>query len=58
MVFLLHAAGDADDGLDDELVHGALHETADEVAVDLEVVEGQVLQVVEGAEAGAEVVEG
>ena len=32
-------------------------ERADEVAVDLEVVERQVLQVVEGGEAGAEVVE-
>ena len=55
---LAHAAGDLHDCGDQDavgLIHGAV---ADELAVDLEVVEGQVLEVVEGAEAGAEVVEG
>ena len=55
---LAHALGDGDEGLHHELVGGASRQAADEVAVDLDVVEGQVLEVVEGAEARAEVVEG
>jgi hypothetical protein len=47
------APGDAGDRPDHELVHPAGEEVADEVAVDLEVVEGQGLEVVEGAETRA-----
>ena len=43
--------------LDHELVGAAGGQLRDELAVDLQVVERQVLEVVEGAEAGAEVVE-
>src|ERR687896_2700012 len=45
------------DGAHEVLVDGAAGQVADELAVDLQVGRGQVLQVVEGAEAGAEVVE-
>ena len=55
---LAHAPGDVDQRLHDSWFGGVLGEAADELAVDLEVVERQVLEVVEGAEAGAEVVEG
>ena len=58
MVLLAEALGERDDGVDDELVGGVGQAMGDELAVDLEVVEGQVLQVVEAAEPGAEVVEG
>ena len=51
------ASGDADDGLDHELVDVSAGGVLDEFAVDLDVVEWQVLEVVEGAEAGAEVIE-
>jgi hypothetical protein len=44
--------------LDDELVGAIVGAVADELAVDLEVVERQVFQVVKGTEAGAEVVQG
>ena len=50
-------AHDADERLDDELVVREPGSAADEVAVDLQVAERQVLEVVKGAEAGAEVVE-
>ena len=51
------ALGDADDGFDDELVDASAGRVFDEFAVDLDVVEWEVFEVVEGAEAGAEVVE-
>ena len=54
---LAEAAGDLDDRLDGELVGVAARHVADELAVDLDHVEGQLLQVVEGAEAGAVVVD-
>ena len=51
------SVGDVDDGFDDELVGGCLGESFDEFAVDFEEVEFEVFEVVEGREAGAEVVE-
>ena len=51
------AAGDLDQGADDELVGLGVGQVLDELAVDLQVVELEVLEVVEGGEAGAEVVE-
>ena len=54
---LAESLGDADDGLDHELVDLAVGGVLDELAVDLDVVERQVLEVVEGAEPGAEVVQ-
>lgn len=51
------ASGDVDYGLDDELIGGGVDELGDEPAVDLQVVELEVLEVVEGGKAGAEVVE-
>ena len=54
---LAQPAGDPHDGLDDELVGLVAQAARDELAVDLQVVEGQVLEVVERAEARAEVVE-
>ena len=53
---LAEPARHADDRLDDELV-GAAAGVGDEVAVDLQVRDGQVLEVEERAEAGAEVVD-
>ncbi len=50
-------AGELDARLDDQLVGAAFRAVLDELAVDLEVVERQILQVVEGTETGAEVVE-
>src|SRR2546428_1530152 len=55
---LAHSPCDADDGRNHELVHGACGEAADEVAVDLEVVKREALEVVKGSEARAEVVQG
>ena len=55
--FFAEASGDPDDGLDHELVDLSAGGVLDELAVDLDVVERQVLEVVEGAEAGAEVVQ-
>jgi hypothetical protein len=52
-----HAAGDLDDGGDQNPVGGVGGAVADVLAVDLEVVERQVLEVIERAEAGAEVIE-
>ena len=49
--------GDLDHPANQHLVDLADRQVADEVTVDLEEVERQVLEVVEGAEAGAEVVE-
>ena len=54
---LAEAAGDLDDRLHGELVGVAVGHVADERAVDLDQVEGDALQVVEGAEAGAVVVD-
>ena len=54
---LAEAARDVDHGLDDELVGEVRDAAAHELAVDLEVVEGEVLEVVERGEGGAEVVE-
>src|SRR5581483_10213903 len=48
---------DVDDGLDDEPVGRVGDEVGDELAVDLQVVEVEVLEVVERGEARAEVVE-
>jgi hypothetical protein len=50
------AVGELYKGLDDELVGAVFDAVADELAVDLDVVR-QVFEVVEGSEAGAEVVE-
>ena len=47
-----------DDRLNDELIHRARNQAPDEPAVDLDVVEWKVLEVVERAESRAEVVEG
>src|SRR3954469_6844686 len=55
---LAEPARDVDDRLDDELVGPVDGRVADELAVDLQVVERQVLEVVERAEARTEVVEG
>ena len=52
-----HAAGDLHDGGDQGAVGRVGGAVADELAVDLEVVKREVLEVVEGAEAGAEVIE-
>ena len=52
-----HAANDARERPDDELVGARDGQAADEVAVDLQVAERQVLEVLERAEAGAEVVQ-
>src|SRR5215217_7923717 len=54
---LAEPARDVDDGLDHELVRAVVEARAHELAVDLEVVERQVLEVVEAREGGAEVVE-
>ena len=54
---LAEPAGDLDDRLDGELVGVAAGHVADERAVDLDQVEGDPLQVVEGTEAGAVVVD-
>ena len=54
---LAEAAGDLDDRLDGQLVGVVARHVADEGAVDLDQVEGDLLQVVEGAEAGAVVVD-
>src|SRR3954447_4477152 len=51
------ASGDGDDRLDDEPVGGVVAQAADELAVDLEQVEAEVLEVGERREARAEVVE-
>ena len=48
---------DADDRFDHELVDPSAGGVLDELAVDLDVVKRQMLEVVEGAEAGAEVVQ-
>ena len=55
---LAELVGDLDERGDDHLIQPAADEAADELTVDLEIVEGQVLEVGEGAVAGAEVVEG
>ncbi len=54
---LTQPARDRDDGLDHELVGARAAGVAHELAVDLQDVEVHVLEVVEGAEAGAEVVQ-
>ena len=54
---LAEPAGDVHDRLDHELVGAVGHAAAHELAVDLQVVERQVLEVVERREGGAEVVE-
>lgn len=50
-------SGQIGNGLDDGPVVGFVGDTFDKAAVDLDVIEGQVLQVLERSEAGAEVVE-
>ena len=47
--FLAEALGDADDRFDYELVDVSAGRVLDELAIDLDVVERQVLEVVEGA---------
>ena len=54
---LAHAGGDVDCGFDQQSVGFAGAAALDELAVDLEEVEGEVFEVVEGAVAGAEVVQ-
>ena len=55
--FLPHPPGDPHDRLDDELVDRIGPESTDEVAIDLEIVEREMLQVIERAKAGAEIVQ-
>src|SRR2546427_1442458 len=55
---LAHALRDPDDRFDHKLVGGVGDEAPNEVAVDLEVVEREVLEVVERAEACSKVVQG
>src|SRR5450755_4866724 len=52
------SAGDVHDGFDENLVCWGLGEARDEFPVDLDVVEFEVPEVVEGGEPGAEVVKG
>ena len=54
---LAHAPRELDDGADHQAVGGVGGAVAHELAVDLDEVEGQVLEVVEGAEARPEVVQ-
>jgi len=54
---LPHALGNPDDCFDDELVGGVGAEAANEVAIDLEIVEGKMLQVKERAEASPKIVQ-
>ena len=54
---LVEAAGQRHQRLDDELIGAVVTAVSDELAVDLEVVKGDVLEVEEAAEAGAEVVQ-
>ena len=54
---LVEAVRERDQRLDHELVGAVAEAVGDELAVDLEVVEGDVLEVEEAAEAGAEVIE-
>ncbi len=54
---LPHPPGDPHDRLDDELVDRIGPESTDEVAIDLEIVEREMLQVIERAKAGAEIVQ-
>jgi hypothetical protein len=54
---LPHALGDSDDCFNDEPIGGIGAEATNEVAIDLEIVEGEMLQVEERAEAGAEIVQ-
>src|SRR5947209_14170992 len=51
------STGDLDDGPDNQLIGGVVDQRPDELAIDLEVVELEVLQVIERRESGAEVVE-
>jgi hypothetical protein len=50
-------AGEPDDGLDDMAAGEVRSQVAHELDVDLQVVDGQVLQVAEAPEAGPEVVQ-
>ena len=55
--FFPQALGDPDDRFNDELVGGICAEAADEVAIDLEIVEGEMLQVIERPETDAKIVQ-
>ena len=52
-----HALGDSDDRFDDELVFRIGAKASDEVAIDLEIVEREVLEVIERAESRAKIVQ-
>src|SRR5208282_5751713 len=52
-----HAANDACERSDEQLVGSRDRQAADEVAVDLEIAVWQVPEVLKGAEAGAEIIE-
>jgi len=54
---LPHASRDLYERLDDELVRGIGAKATNEVAIDLEIVEGEMLQVIERAESGAKVIQ-
>jgi hypothetical protein len=54
----VHESGEAHDAGDDFTVHRTVGEVADEAAIDLQIVDRESLQVIEGGEARAEVVEG
>ena len=57
IVRLAEAPGEGDDGVDDEAIGEIVDAVQNELAVDLEIAEWQIFQVVEATEAGAEVVE-
>src|SRR6185295_6294878 len=54
--FLPHAPGDPYDRLHDELIDGICAKATNEVAIDLEKVEGEMLQIKERAETRAEII--
>jgi hypothetical protein len=52
-----HTPGDPDDRLDDELVDDVCAKATNEVAIDFEIVEGEMLQIKERAKTGAKIVQ-
>ena len=55
---LVEPPGDPHDGLNDQPVDGRVDTPGHKFAINLQVIERQVLEVVEAAEAGAEIIEG
>src|SRR5436190_12727428 len=54
---LPHSLGDSDDRFNDQLVRRVGAEATNEVTIDLEIVEGEMLQIEEGTEAGPKIVQ-